>query len=81
MENWGVGDLHHEFRRREEEWEEEAFRAKLGALADALEPMPREFVRETAGCGYDLGRFLEELSAIAARNRYCDRTRGVRGDV
>ncbi len=38
--------------------------------------MPRVFVRETAACGHDLGRFLEELSAIAARDRYSDRTRG-----
>ena len=76
MENWGVGDFPDEFRRRAEESEEEAFRAKLGALAEALEPMHREFVRETAGCGNHLGRFLEELSAIAARNRHCDRTRG-----
>ena len=32
MENWDVGDFHDEFRRRAEESEEEAFRAKLGAL-------------------------------------------------
>ena len=76
MENWDVGDFHDEFRRLAKGSKDEVFRSKFGALADALEPMDREFVKETAGCGHDLGMFLEELAAIAARDRYCDRPRG-----
>ena len=76
MQNWDVGDFHHEFRRLAEGSRDEVFRARFGALAEALEPLTREFVRETAACGHDLGGFLEELAAIAARDRYCDRPRG-----
>jgi hypothetical protein len=76
MQNWDLGDYHEEFRRLAEGSRDAAFRERFGALADAIEPLTREFVRETAGCGHDLGGFLQELAGIAARDRYCDRPRG-----
>jgi len=79
MRNWDVGDFHQEFRRLADGSRDEVFRARFGALATALEPLTREFVRETAACGHDLGGFLEELASIAARDRYCDRPRGFDG--
>ncbi len=75
-EQWDLGDFQGEFRHLAERSKDGTFREKFGALADALEPMTREFVRETWGCGHDLGALLGDLSEIAARDRYCDRPRG-----
>ncbi len=76
MEQWEVGDFQHEFRNLARSSSDEAFCGKFHALADELEPFGREFIRETAGCGRDLGALVEELHGIAARDRYCDRDRG-----
>lgn len=74
--SWEAADYQREFRRMARNSGDEAFRDKFHALADELEPLGREFIRETAACGHDLGEVLEELQGIAARERYCDRPRG-----
>ena len=74
--NWDAADYQHEFRRLAAEATDPLFREKFNALADQLEPLGREFIRETAYCGHDLSAVMEELQAIAARDRYCHRPRG-----
>ena len=76
MESWDVGDFHNEFRSLARKSSDEVFCEKFNALADELEPLGREFMRETAGCGRDLSAVVEELHGIAAKDRYCDRDRG-----
>lgn len=74
--NWEASDYQREFRRMATETNDRQFREKFGALASQLEPMGREFIRETASCGHDLGAVMQELQGIAARERYCSRPRG-----
>ncbi|MDW7712172.1 MAG: hypothetical protein SCH98_17030 [Deferrisomatales bacterium] len=77
-EDWDAGDFHGEFRSLAQSSSEETFRGKFHALADELEPLGREFVRETVGCGREMSAVMEELHGIASRDRYCDRDRGFR---
>jgi hypothetical protein len=76
MENWDAADFGRHFRGRAETSPDAAFKEKFGALAAALEPMGREFCRETAACGKNLTSVMEELQAIAGREGYCERPRG-----
>jgi hypothetical protein len=74
--NWEASDYQSEFRRLAGASSDAAFREKFNALADQLEPLGREFIRESASCGHDLSAVMDELQGIAARERYCDRPRG-----
>jgi len=74
--NWEAADYQREFRRLAGEAGDDRFREKFHALADQLEPLGREFIRETATCGHDLSAVMAELQGIAARERYCNRPRG-----
>jgi len=74
--NWEASDYQREFRRLATQSSDSMFQEKFHALADQLEPLDREFIRETASCGHDLSAVMEELQGIAGRDRYCDRDRG-----
>jgi len=77
---WDASDYQQEFRRLASTSTDSLFREKFNALADQLEPLGREFIRETADCGHDLSAVMEELQGIAARDRYCNRPRGFEHD-
>ena len=76
MENWDAGDFCKNFRHEAQSSSDDLFREKLNALADAIEPMNREFCEETVRCGRDLSSVMEELQSIAARMGYCSKPRG-----
>jgi hypothetical protein len=76
MENWDAGDFSKSFRIAAQKSENEMFREKFHALADALEPMDREFIHETVSCGIDLGDVMKEVQDIASRMGYCNHERG-----
>lgn len=75
-ENWDAGDFGRHFRGRAAASSDGAFREEFARLAETLEPMDREFCRETAKCGRDLSSVIEELEEIAGREGYCERPRG-----
>ena len=76
MEEWDAGDFGRSFREAANHSEDPVFSEKFHALADALEPMDREFIHETATCGIDLGEVLTEVNDIASRMGYCSHERG-----
>jgi hypothetical protein len=76
MDDWDAGDFSKSFREAADHSENQQFREKFHALADALEPMDREFIHETVSCGADLGSVLTEVRDIASRMGYCNHERG-----
>jgi hypothetical protein len=77
-EHWEAGDYYQEFQRASQSAADEGLRAKMRALAQEVEPLDREFCRETASCGRDMGSALEELQAIAERLDSCGTEDGCR---
>jgi hypothetical protein len=76
MENWDAGDFSRCFREAARGSQDPMFSERFHALADALEPMDREFIHETVGRGIDLGDALREVRDIASRMGYCTHERG-----
>ncbi|MBI5015530.1 MAG: hypothetical protein HZB55_08555 [Deltaproteobacteria bacterium] len=76
MQDWEAGDFSQHFRKLAAASKEKQFQERFAALAGALEPLDREFFRETARCGRDLTAVVENLQRIAGREGYCDRPRG-----
>lgn len=80
MESWDAGDFGRCFRGAAARSTDDTFRKTFSALAETLEPMDREFCKETVGCGRNLSAVLDEVQSIAARMGYCERPRGFEGD-
>ncbi len=76
MDNWDAGDFSRSFREAADHSEDLQFSEKFHALAEALEPMDREFIHETVSCGIDLGEVLTDVRDIASRMGYCSHERG-----
>lgn len=77
---WEAGDFARHFREAARGTDVEDFRERFGGLAEELEPLDREFLRETAACAVGLGRMMAQMQEIAAREGYCERERGFQGE-
>ncbi len=80
MENWDAGDFSRSFRSAASDSLDSLFKEKFAALANALEPMGREFCKETVSCGRSLASTMEDVQSIAARGGYCSSPRGFEKD-
>ena len=78
-EMWDVGDYCSHFLHEAEKSSDETFKSKFKSLAHELESMDAEFMRETAGCGRELGTLIEECHSLAGRLGYCESPRGFEG--
>ncbi|GAB4269822.1 MAG: hypothetical protein Kow0092_24000 [Deferrisomatales bacterium] len=75
-ERWEAGDFARWFRQAAHCTRNETTREKLEALARELEPLDREFIRESARCGGELSDTVKHLGAVADRVGAC-----MRGDL
>ncbi|MEW6488254.1 MAG: hypothetical protein AB1578_10130 [Thermodesulfobacteriota bacterium] len=76
MEDWDAGQFYAAFHGAAEKAADAKFREKFEALAKAIEPLQREFARQTAKCGPEIGSLMEDLQWIAAKMGYCEKPRG-----
>lgn len=76
MESWDAGDFYTAFQTAADQATDPQFQERFRALATAIEPLQREFARETVGCGRDLAEVMDDLAGVAARMGYCERPRG-----
>ena len=76
MENWDAADFSQSFRSMAAVSPNQTFREKFHSLADALEPMDREFVKSSAYCGHRLASAMEDVHAVAAQIGFCARPEG-----
>ena len=76
MEDWDPSDFYVAFQDAAKKAREEKFRKKFEALAAAIEPLQREFERETVKCGAGTVSLMEDLQWIAAKMGYCEAPRG-----
>lgn len=75
-EDWDASDFYVAFRDAAKTAKDDRFREKFNALADAIEPLQREFEKETVRCGKGTASLLEDLQWIAAKMGYCSAPRG-----
>ena len=71
MESWDAGDFSRSFRSMAAASPDQMFRERCRSLADALEPIDREFVKSTAQCGRSLASTMEEVQALAVQVGFC----------
>lgn len=76
MEDWDAGQFYVAFREAADMAVDEKFQKKFSTLAQAIEPLQREFARETAACGTEMASLMEDLQWIAAKMGYCAKPRG-----
>jgi len=75
-ENWDVGDFYQAFEQAAERAADEKFSKQLRDLARAIEPLQREFEKESIRCSKDTAKLLELLDGVAAEMGYCEKPRG-----
>lgn len=75
-----AGDFYREFHEGSRTSPDRRLSAKLEALAKEIEPMDREFCRQTSRCGHEMGSVLEELDTVAERASRCGHLRLAGGE-
>lgn len=75
-ENWDAGDFYKAFEQAAERAADEKFSKQFRDLAKAIEPLQREFEKESIRCSKNTAKLVEHLDWVAAKMGYCEKPRG-----
>ncbi len=76
VDEWSIGDYLEHFVKEAEKSDDKRFLLAFEGLAEQLELLDSEFIKETRGCSAGLAPLFDRLHSIAGRLGYCERPRG-----